>query len=162
MTRPIVFCLILVLGFPTLQPTGAQTVATVAPPFKNLQVLSKDVSRDDLLAAMKGFSTGLGVRCNFCHVVTNEGPPAEFDFASDAKEHKRVARVMVQMAAQINGKWLPEVAAAEGDGDGEAAKGQGEGELENPHRVSCWTCHRGKAEPEMPPPPSPPPSKPAQ
>jgi hypothetical protein len=117
---------------------------TSAPPaqpqseFKNLQVLPKTIQREQLLEIMRGFTRGLGVRCNFCHVVTATEPKEQFDFPSDAKEEKRVARVMLQMTQQINGTFMPRVA-------------QVEGESEAP-QVRCWTCHRGKQEPDEPAP----------
>jgi hypothetical protein len=133
----------------TTQTSAAQAPAAAAKPqsqFKNLQVFPKDIPRDNLIAAMRGFTRGLGVRCNHCHVVTATEPKEELDFAADAKEEKKVARVMIQMVAQINGTWVPQAEAAEGHSEAHAAD-------EKPTRVSCWTCHRGKTEPDVPPPP---------
>jgi hypothetical protein len=130
--------------------TTPSTAPAAAPKseFKNLQVFPKDISREQLLTAMRGFTRGLGVRCDFCHVVTATEPKQQLDFPSDAKDEKRAARVMIQMVSQINGTWIPRVRAAKGE---PAAEGTGP-EGQNP-RVSCWTCHRGKSEPEPPPPP---------
>lgn len=119
---------------PTAQPQQSQSE------FKNLQVLPRDISRDQLIATMRGFTSGLGVRCNFCHVVTATEPKEQLDFPSDAKEEKRVARVMIQMAQNINGAFMPRVAEVEGEPE--------------PPRVTCWTCHRGKPEPDQPAPQS--------
>src|SRR6059058_3640019 len=52
------------------------------PPFKNLKVLPKDISRADLLSTMKFFSQSLGVRCTNCHVGEEGKPLSTFDFAS--------------------------------------------------------------------------------
>jgi hypothetical protein len=122
---------------------GCTTTTSAPPPaaeseFKNLQVLPKNIEREQLLTVMKSFTAGLGVRCNFCHVVTATDPKEVLDFPSDAKEEKRVARVMMQMVNDINGKHMPRVA-------------QVEGEAEAP-RVVCWTCHRGNPEPAEPAP----------
>ena len=123
--------------------------AAQASQFKNLQVLPADIERDELIATMRGFTRSLGVRCNHCHVVTATEPKEQLDFPSDAKEEKRVARVMVRMVREINGQWLPLAEAAEH----EMMEPQTPGVADT--RVQCWTCHRGKPEPEpMPPPPA--------
>jgi hypothetical protein len=138
----------LVLGCTTLRDSS-QPAATTRSEFKNLLILPRDIPRDDLIATMRGFTRSLGVKCNYCHVVTTTTPKEELDFPSDAKEEKRVARVMMQMTRQINHEWMDRVEKAEGEHPPAPAAVEGE---EMP-RVSCWTCHRGHDEPEMPPPP---------
>jgi hypothetical protein len=150
-----------VLGCTATQPAGtapglppapsATQTAPNAAGHRNLQVLPRNLTRDELIAIMRNFTRSLGVRCNHCHVVTATTPEEKLDFASDAKEEKRVARVMIQMTNQINTAWLQRVEEAEGEEHAQAAAG---GAAEPP-RVSCWTCHRGQVEPEMPPPPPP-------
>lgn len=142
---------VLALGCTTLQDSSTQPVTAQRSEFRNLLILPRDIPRDELIAIMRGFTRSLGVKCNHCHVVTATTPKEELDFPSDAKEEKRVARVMLQMTQQINGEWLDRVERAEGHEE-EAAEAP---EAEQGPRVSCWTCHRGKAEPEMPPPPPP-------
>jgi hypothetical protein len=122
----------------TAQPAASATPSAAG--YKNLKVLPHDISREQLLAVMRSFTRGLGVKCNHCHVVTTMTPKEELDFASDVKEEKRVARVMIQMTNQINREWLERVEHA----------------TDPEPRVGCWTCHRGHAEPETPPPPPPP------
>ena len=146
-TFSLVFLLVVILGC-----TSSTTQPAVAPvakstEFKNLQVLPQNITRDQLMATMRSFTRGLGVRCNHCHVVTATEPEEKLDFPSDAKEEKKVARVMYTMARDINSTWMARVEAAEGHTEAPAANA--------PWRVSCWTCHRGKTEPEMPPPPPP-------
>ncbi|RMF72827.1 MAG: c-type cytochrome, partial [Planctomycetota bacterium] len=95
----------------------AQLAAQPAPP-KNLQVFPADIEPQQLFAAMRRISAGLGVQCNFCHT-----PP---DFASDENHHKEVARKMLRMVMHVREQqadYLP---------DGAAAK------------VNYWTCHRGE------------------
>ena len=116
--------------------------------FKNLQVLPKDIPREQLLAIMRNFTRSLGVRCNHCHVVTATEPKEQFDFAADTKEEKRVARVMVRMTMSLNNEWMPRVEAAEHP---EEANHPPPAEP----RIVCWTCHRGRPEPEAPPAPTP-------
>ena len=147
---------VLILGCTgTTSPPAVAPQTVSAAGFRNLQVLPHDISRDELLAVMRGFTRSLGVKCNHCHVVTATTPKEELDFPSDAKEEKRVARVMVRMTRQINEEWLERVEEAEGHEDEAAAPSA---EPAQP-RVACWTCHRGKTEPEMPPPPPPPPAQ---
>jgi hypothetical protein len=145
--------LLIVLGCTTStsthQPAATAPAVVPNPDFKNLQVLPKDITRDQLLATMRSFTRGLGVRCNHCHFVTATEPEEKLDFASDAKEQKRVARVMYQMARDINTTWMQRVDVAQGD---TAAEGATPGA---PLKVSCWTCHRGKTPPETLPPPAP-------
>ena len=142
--KPLSFAIALVLGCTTAQ-TPAPSAPAQTSEFKNLQVLPRNITRPELIATMRTFTRGLGVRCNNCHVVTETTPEEKLDFASDAKEEKRAARVMIQMANQINDAWMKRVEEAEGHAPSAAESAQ--------PRVWCWTCHRGKPKPEMPPPP---------
>lgn len=94
---------------------------------KNLKVFPAEIPRDRLIAAMKNFSTSLGVKCTFCH-VGEEGKPASMDFASDANKHKDVARAMMLMVRRIN-----EADFAVKDF--------------TQSKVTCYTCHRGAEKP---------------
>jgi hypothetical protein len=146
--KPLIFALIVFAGCTTSTSTAPQPqAAATTSGFKNLQIFPKDIPRDELMAVMRGFTRALGVRCNHCHVVTATEPKEVLNFPADTKEEKRVARVMLQMTQQINGAWMDRV---------EQAAGLPATPGENEVLVSCWTCHRGKAEPEMPPPPAPP------
>jgi hypothetical protein len=134
-------------------PAAAPAPAAAAPvqsQFKNLQVFPKDIPREQLLNAMKSFTRALGVRCNYCHVVTATEPKEQFDFPADTKAAKQMARVMLRMNMEINNTWIPRVQAAEAAAEGAAHEVNPE---DAEVRVSCWTCHRGKTEPETPPPP---------
>jgi len=105
---------------------------------KNLKIFPAEIPRDRLIAAMKNFSTSLGVKCTFCH-VGEEGKPQSMDFASDANKHKDIARAMMLMVRRINEQDF-------------AVKDFRES------KVTCYTCHRGAAEPltAAPPPDAPP------
>jgi hypothetical protein len=153
--------LVLILGCTTMHdgtPAQPQANAAAAPQgFKNLQVFPRNIPREELIASMRIFTRSLGVRCDHCHVVTATEPKQVLDFPSDAKEEKKIARVMLRMTMELDGTWMPRVAAAEGH--------PGTPKMVPPQqavtgRVGCWTCHRGKAEPEEPPPPEPPPARP--
>jgi hypothetical protein len=118
---------------------AAQTSTTTAPapqqppPITNLQIYPKDTPRPELVATMQGFVQALGVQsaggCGFCHAGT---APA-FDFASDTKPAKTVARKMILMSREITAK-LPEVT------------GKPAAEVT---RLRCATCHRGVAIPKL-------------
>jgi Photosynthetic reaction centre cytochrome C subunit len=150
---------VLILGCTgTTATTGAAPQAApqaTSAAGRNLQVLPRNLSRDELIAIMRTFTRGLGVRCNHCHVVTATTPKEELDFVSDAKEEKRVARVMIQMTQQINTQWLERVEQAEGHHEEVPAAGAAGAGAIAQWRVHCWTCHRGKTEPEAPPAPQP-------
>ena len=63
------------------------------------------MTRGEVTQVMRGFTRALGVRCQHCHV--GEGNDlSKFDFASDAKPQKEIARKMMLMATDINGKHL--------------------------------------------------------
>lgn len=109
------------------------------PRFKNIKVLPKDIDKNELDSVMKSFTVALGVKCNFCHVRLND-EQKNWDFASDANEHKGIARDMIKMTARINRK----------DFDVKDSKSM-TADLE----VTCYTCHNGKVHPaKFPAPPS--------
>jgi len=101
--------------------------------FTNLKVLPKTVDQRTLLATMRGFTAALGVRCTHCHVGEEGQPLSTYNFASDDKRPKRVARVMIDMVHHINEEHLQDVP------DRPAPL------LE----VRCETCHRGLARPKL-------------
>jgi len=111
----------------------AQPAPQPPPPLTNLQLYPKDTPRPQLVATMQGFVQALGVQsaggCGYCHAGT---APA-FDFASDAKPAKTVARKMILMAREITAK-LPEITGKP------AAEVTG---------LRCATCHRGVAIPKL-------------
>ncbi len=123
------------LGAVTLAASAAvaQPAPQQPPPLTNLQLYPKDTPRPQLVATMQGFVQALGVQsaggCGYCHAGT---APA-FDFASDAKPAKTVARKMILMAREITAK-LPEITGKP------AAEVTG---------LRCATCHRGVAIPKL-------------
>src|SRR5262245_34061238 len=78
------------------QGGGGGRAAAPEPP-KNLQVLPKDMTIQQVLPIMQAFAAGLGVGCNYCHVVVAPGSPAN-DMASDMKPEKEKARAMMRLA----------------------------------------------------------------
>jgi len=118
------------------QPAAGGGQAPPAP--RNLQILKPQ----EVGPAMRGFTAALGVQCGYCHVME----PAR-DLASDDKQTKKTARVMLQMVGHIN-EML------------ETGIGKPAAEVT---KVQCATCHRGKAIPETPELAPPPPAQaPAQ
>jgi tetratricopeptide (TPR) repeat protein len=108
--------------------TASASRAQVPDTFSNLKFFPRDISKPDLIGIMRGFSFSVGVRCEHCH-VRQQDANASFDFASDAKEPKRTARVMLQMVEVINRDHLSRL--------GKPA----------PVQVECATCHRGIRQP---------------
>jgi len=109
---------ILALVFAVAQPSAAQQPAP-----KNLQVLPKDYTNQQVTAIMRTFTAGLGVQCTYCHVA---------DRSSDENPHKGVARKMLTMQMAINDQFLKDVGEP-------APAGQ--------NKVTCYTCHRGTEKP---------------
>jgi len=93
---------------------------------KNLKVLTVDELHSGVMAK---YAAALGVgqsgSCNFCHVQ---------DKSADDNPKKNVTRGMITMVKDINSKMA-------------AATGQTGKEF-----VTCYTCHRGKTEPDTAPP----------
>lgn len=107
------------------QVAGAQ----IPDKFENLTVFPKDIGQRELINNMKGFASGLGVRCNYCHV--GEGDDlSTFDFASDEKQPKKTARVMLKMRNDINRKYLTQLTK------------------NHSLQVNCVTCHHGQPRPQ--------------
>jgi Photosynthetic reaction centre cytochrome C subunit len=104
-----------------------------SPP-TNLKVLASTTTVRELLPVMKGFTQGLGVRCQHCHVYRGENPDdlSAFDFASDEKTAKASARSMMRMVRVVNEDLL---------------KGVGEPTAAGDPKVTCYTCHRGEKRP---------------
>jgi hypothetical protein len=96
----------------------------------NVKVIPRSTPVADVVGTMRNFTSALGVRCQFCHVGREGQPLAEFDFASDQKRNKLVARQMMRMLADINARLdtLPE---------------RGHPEV----TATCATCHRGVSRP---------------
>jgi tetratricopeptide (TPR) repeat protein len=106
--------------------------AQIPEEFTNLQVLSEDISRGELMGVMRSFSMATGLRCSSCHVGEEGQPWSEYDFASDDKAAKQKAREMMGMVADINDKYLALLPNRRSPGI----------------EVSCVTCHGGVRRPE--------------
>jgi hypothetical protein len=102
---------------------------------KNLKVLPKDISHEDLEREMHFYNKSLNVKCNYCHAPSKERP-GRLDFASDSNSHKEETREMMRMTNDINEKYFqtkPNTA-------------------QHLNTVNCYTCHRGEEMPLVLPP----------
>jgi hypothetical protein len=100
---------------------------------KNLKVLPKDISDEDLDKVMDSWKAALGVKCNFCHAPSKDSTNHHLDFPSDEKPEKNIARHMFKMTGKINKKYFN----FEKDEKGDPIP-----------VISCVTCHRGNPHPE--------------
>jgi hypothetical protein len=105
------------------------------PRYKNLKILSKNTTKEQMDSIMKHFAASLGVKCGFCHVFNQE--QKSMDFASDDKKNKQVARSMMRMANKINRKYFKEDNDRKGDNNLQA--------------ITCFSCHHGHEHPENKP-----------
>ena len=108
------------------------------PPKRNLKILPKDISKEDLHNIMEGYSDALGVKCNFCHAPSKDPNQKWPDFASDEKPEKNIARKMMKMTEKINKKYF-------------SFNKNPQGEMIP--SVTCGTCHHGSQHPEFKAPP---------
>jgi hypothetical protein len=100
---------------------------------KNIKVLPKKITEQQIHTVMREWSLSLGVRCGFCHAPNADGKG--LDFASDAKPEKEMARHMFKMMNKINSKYFE-------------AKKDSLGMMEHTG-INCYTCHRGMSHPEV-------------
>ena len=114
MRLPVLVLLLSLAAFAQERQEGQPRRQMPAP--KNLKILKPE----GLIPIMRSFTVALGVKCEYCHV--------EHDFASDDNPKKEIARKMLMMTHEINGKFP----------DGEM-------------HVTCYTCHRGSNEPATKP-----------
>jgi len=103
----------------------AAASAQMPDKFTNLQFFPKDISRQELMGIMRTFSFSVGVRCTSCHEAKPDGST---DFATDSKDMKKTARLMLQMVQNLNHDYI--------------------GKLAGSPRVECATCHYGLSNPQ--------------
>lgn len=112
-------------------PSGAQQQFVWPSHPGNIKVLPKSATGDQLRDVMVGFTRALGVRCPYCHVGEEGKPLTTFDFQSDARPTKRIARDMLRMVADI---------------DKDLARMKLRQDVRRVN-VGCVTCHHGKPRP---------------
>jgi len=124
------YILIAILSIPATI-VAATTAKTPDEQYVNLKVLPKNISSRDLQKIMvDDFEDGLGVSCNFCHAA--DKTTGKFDFASDEKPEKDIARSMMRMTIGINKKYFKVKHPMIGT---------------NALTITCNTCHNGVAFP---------------
>ena len=111
----------------------AATTPPEAPKYKNLKILPKNISKEDLDKVMDHFKAALGVKCSFCHAPSKDTAQKWPDFASDDKPEKLIARKMMKMTSKINKKFFSDNKNEQG--------------VAVP-AVECMTCHRGSPHPD--------------
>lgn len=105
------------------------------PGYKNLKVLPKNITYEQMDSVMHHFTDALNVKCTFCH-IKREGEEHP-DFASDANKHKLIARDMMRMTNKINKKYFNLTG--------------GKQDLSSTLMVTCYTCHHGSTDPAIKP-----------
>src|SRR5687768_13810 len=111
---------------------GPQTVAEM-----NRQILPTSMTWEQVLPLMQGWRDALGVTCEYCHEYYGPFNPKN-DFASDAKEAKGKARVMLRTVNSINTTFGTEIPRLDKPAAGGAAAA-----ARPTVQVQCVTCHRG-------------------
>ena len=101
--------------------------------YKNLQVLPKDITHQQMDSVMHHFNDALGVKCSFCHVRNDS--TNKTDFPSDANPHKNKAREMMKLTNKINDDYF--------NYTGE------ERTITTQLMVTCYTCHHGSNDPAV-------------
>ena len=123
--KNIVLVLLFVVGTLAAQPGPRNE-----PP-KNITALPAGITGQEVRKVMSDFSSALGVHCDFCHVPAKTG--RGMDFAADDKPQKGMARMMIKMVKDLNGKYFADMH----DDAGKSIS------------VACVTCHRGNTSPVM-------------
>jgi uncharacterized Zn-finger protein len=99
----------------------------------NLQVLPKDMPREQVMQVMHRWESQLGVNCAYCHArdeaASAQAGRVRLKFEDDAKEEKKTTRLMYTMTQELNKKYISQL-------------------HDTSDPVSCSTCHRGHAHPE--------------
>jgi hypothetical protein len=111
------------------QPPAGGPAMTVPPP-TNLKALPKDLTSDQVLRIMLGWSGDLGVHCIRCHTFASDGSLApngrrRLDFANDSRPEMASTRRMVALMDELN-----------------KSKNLKAGS------VTCGSCHRGSFSPK--------------
>src|SRR5262249_21613833 len=80
----------------------AQTGGFPPDSLVNTKVIPKSTPVIQVIGTMRNFTSDLGVRCQFCHVGQEGQPLSQFNFVTDEKRTKVVARQMMLMVQEIN------------------------------------------------------------
>ncbi len=119
-----------IAGSVFLASTAFKPLQEVQDPERNLQILPKDISEDELMAVMESFQVALGMGCDDCHARAKDGS-SKLDFKSDDHPNKEVSRDMMRMTAELNEKYF--------DVPGDFKDNY----LFQEYPVTCVSCHNG-------------------
>ena len=113
----------------------------------NTQVIPHGTPVTQVIGTMRNITGDLGVRCQFCHVGQEGMPLDQFDFTSDDKREKLVARQMMRMVAEINRRL--DTLPGHGAGPHPAGHDHAAATPTTPAvpLVTCRTCHHGVSRP---------------
>jgi formate dehydrogenase assembly factor FdhD len=103
------------------------------PQYKNLKILPKDITHEQMDSVMHHFTSSLNVKCNFCHVFNQD--TKQMNWPADDNKHKLVARQMMTMTNNLNKKYFDQTGAAI--------------TLSSQVAITCYTCHHGSTEPAI-------------
>jgi hypothetical protein len=101
------------------------------PIYKNLKVLPKNITKEQMDSVMHHFENSLGVGCGYCHVRNDS--TRKTDFVSDNNPKKNKAREMMKMMDKINDKYFDVTGAKR--------------TITTQLMVTCYTCHHGEKDP---------------
>ena len=102
------------------------------PLYKNLKVLPKKITKEQMDSVMHHFTASLNVKCNFCHVRNEE--TKTWNFAADDNKHILFARELMKMTDKINDKYFNVTG--------------GKKNMNAQLMVTCYTCHNGNTDPQ--------------
>jgi hypothetical protein len=131
-----IIALSVLTGFTLIGILAAKPVPQEKPAYKNLKVLSKKISDEDMDFVMETFNIHLGVNCLFCHPGKMNGTDYSIDYATDQLRNKRVARDMLRMTMKLNKKYFDNPLSPR---------------MIERGVIWCRTCHRGYPVPLLPP-----------
>ena len=116
----VLFCL---AGFSLLGILAAKPPQADKPRYKNLKVLSKNISDDDMDFVMESFCVNLGANCLFCHPGKQTGTEFSIDYVT-------------KMTMKLNKKYFNTTLT---------------GLMKTRGKIWCKTCHQGSPVPILPP-----------
>jgi hypothetical protein len=119
-------------GFTFFGIMAAKPPLTDKPEYKNLKVLSKNITDDDMDYVMESFNGSLGANCLFCHPGKQTGTEFSIDYVTDQLQNKRIARDMLKMTMKLNKKYFNTPLT---------------GLMNTRGKIWCRTCHQGSPVP---------------
>jgi len=123
-------------GLSLLGILAAKPYGDDKPKYKNLKVLSKNISDEDMDFVMQSFGVNLGANCLFCHPGKQTGTEFSIDYVTDVLQNKRIARDMLKMTIKLNKKYFNTTLT---------------GLMNTRGKIWCKTCHQGSPVPLLPP-----------